>query len=41
MLHPMEEVIGQIGIFGLGPTEDLDASTSMQMKLLDLSGRRP
>jgi uncharacterized protein (TIGR03086 family) len=41
MLHPLKEVIGQIGIFGLGPTEDLDASTSMQMKLLDLSGRRP
>jgi uncharacterized protein (TIGR03086 family) len=40
-LSPLKEVIGQIGIFGLGPSEDLDDDASTQLKLLDLSGRRP
>ncbi|MGA2969621.1 MAG: TIGR03086 family metal-binding protein [Acidimicrobiales bacterium] len=40
-LLPLKEVIGQIGIFGLGPSDDLDDDASTQLKLLDLTGRRP
>lgn len=40
-LLPLKEVIGQIGIFGLGPSEDLDEDAPAQLKLLDLTGRRP
>jgi uncharacterized protein (TIGR03086 family) len=40
-LLPLKEVIGQIGIFGLGPSEDLDPDAPTQLKLLDLTGRRP
>lgn len=40
-LLPLKEVIGQIGIFGLGPSEDLDDDAATQLKLLDLTGRRP
>jgi uncharacterized protein (TIGR03086 family) len=39
-LLPLKEVIGQIGIFGLGPSEDLDDDAPTQLKLLDLTGRR-
>jgi uncharacterized protein (TIGR03086 family) len=40
-LIPLKEVISQIGIFGQGPSEDLNDDASAQLKLLDLSGRRP
>jgi uncharacterized protein (TIGR03086 family) len=40
-LLPLKEVIGQIGIFGLGPSGDLDGDATTQLKLLDLTGRRP
>jgi uncharacterized protein (TIGR03086 family) len=40
-LFPLKEVLGQIGIFGLGPSGDLDDDAPAQLKLLDLTGRRP
>ena len=40
-LLPLKEVIGQIGIFGLGPSRDLNDDAPTQLKLLDLTGRRP
>jgi uncharacterized protein (TIGR03086 family) len=40
-LLPLREVIGQIGIFGLGPSDDIDDDAPAQLKLLDLTGRRP
>jgi len=40
-LQPMEAIIGQIGIFGTGPSGTLDADADLQLKLLDLTGRRP
>jgi uncharacterized protein (TIGR03086 family) len=41
LLLPLEEVIGQIGIFGEGPSHSLTDEAPTQMKLLDLVGRRP
>ena len=41
MLSPLAEVVGQIGIFGTGPSQELDGQASSQQRLLDLSGRRP
>ena len=41
MLSPLAEVVGQIGIFGTGPSQELDDQASSQQRLLDLSGRRP
>ena len=41
MLNPLAEVVGQIGIFGTGPSQELDDQASVQLQLLDLSGRRP
>lgn len=41
MLLPLEEVIEQTGIFGVGPSHALEENASTQTKLLDLSGRRP
>ena len=40
-LLPLKEVIGQIGIFGVGPSDDLAEDASTHLKLLDLTGRRP
>ncbi len=41
MLSPLAEVVGQIGIFGTGPSLELNDQASSQQRLLDLSGRRP
>ena len=41
MLEPLEGIIGQIGVFGQGPSGSLDPAASAQSRLLDLSGRRP
>jgi uncharacterized protein (TIGR03086 family) len=40
-LQPMEAFIGQIGVFGTGPSGTIDPDASLQLKLLDLTGRRP
>ncbi|MGA2295220.1 MAG: TIGR03086 family metal-binding protein [Acidimicrobiales bacterium] len=41
MLEPLEEVIGQIGVFGAGPSGSLGSGDAASSRLLDLSGRRP
>jgi uncharacterized protein (TIGR03086 family) len=41
VLQPLETVIGQIGVFGEGPSGEVGADASTQVKLLDLTGRRP
>jgi uncharacterized protein (TIGR03086 family) len=41
MLEPLEEIIGQLGVFGSGPSGSLESRGSAQSRLLDLSGRRP
>jgi uncharacterized protein (TIGR03083 family) len=38
---PMEEIIGQVGIFGEGPSHSIGSDAPSQVKLLDLLGRRP
>jgi len=40
-LTPLEPFIGEIGIFGAGPSGSLAQGASAQAKMLDLSGRRP
>ena len=40
-LLPLESVMGQIGVFGEGPSGTLESESSTQVKLLDLTGRRP
>jgi uncharacterized protein (TIGR03086 family) len=40
-LEPMRLVIGSIGVFGAGPSEDLPAGVDAQARMLDLAGRRP
>jgi uncharacterized protein (TIGR03086 family) len=40
-LKPMEPFIGQIGIFGEGPSGSIDDEADVQQRLLDLTGRRP
>jgi uncharacterized protein (TIGR03086 family) len=40
-LQPLEDVVGQIGIFGEGPSRTLEENAPTQLKLLDLTGRRP
>jgi uncharacterized protein (TIGR03086 family) len=40
-LKPMEPIIGQIGVFGSGPSGDVGEDATVQVRLLDLSGRRP
>jgi len=40
-LEPMAPVLGQIGMFGLGPSGTVDAGADIQTKVLDISGRRP
>lgn len=41
VLQPMEAFIGDIGLFGSGPSGNLAPDSTMQAKLLDLTGRRP
>jgi uncharacterized protein (TIGR03086 family) len=41
MLEPLEGIIERVGVFGSGPSRALADDASLQMKLLDLSGRRP
>jgi len=40
-MQPLAPVIAQLGIFGAGPSGDLDDDAPLQHRLLDLSGRRP
>jgi len=40
-LKPMESFIGQIGIFGAGPSGSIGGDADVQQRLLDLTGRRP
>ena len=40
-LEPMAPVLGQIGMFGQGPSGTVDAGADIQTKVLDISGRRP
>ena len=40
-IEPMRPFIGQIGMFGEGPSDALDDSADAQTRLLDLMGRRP
>jgi uncharacterized protein (TIGR03086 family) len=40
-LSPLAEVIGQIGIFGAGPSGQIGTDATLQTRLLDLTGRRP
>jgi hypothetical protein len=38
---PLAEIIGQIGLFGQGPSGAIGDDSTVQLKLLDLVGRRP
>lgn len=40
-LQPLESIIGDIGVFGTGPSGNLSPDASPQQRLLDLTGRRP
>ena len=40
-MKPMEPFIGQIGLFGEGPSGDVADDADVQQRLLDLTGRRP
>lgn len=40
-IEPMRPFIGQVGMFGEGPSGTLDDSADAQTQLLDLMGRRP
>lgn len=40
-LRPMAPFIGQLGVFGDGPSGRLDDEAPLQARLLDLTGRRP
>ncbi|MCX6509678.1 MAG: TIGR03086 family metal-binding protein [Actinobacteria bacterium] len=40
-IEPMRPFIGQVGMFGEGPSETLDDNADAQTALLDLMGRRP
>ena len=39
-MKPMESFIGQIGLFGEGPSGDVGDDADMERRLLDLTGRR-
>jgi uncharacterized protein (TIGR03086 family) len=41
VLLPMEAFIGDIGVFGRGPSGAVEVDSTTQAKLLDLTGRRP
>jgi uncharacterized protein (TIGR03086 family) len=40
-LQPIAGVIGQLGMFGTGPSGDVPADAPLQARLIDLTGRRP
>ncbi|MEA3021062.1 MAG: hypothetical protein QOI47_2586, partial [Actinomycetota bacterium] len=40
-LQPMAPMIGQVGVFGTGPSGDVPDDAPLQQRLLDLTGRRP
>ena len=40
-LEPMAPMIPSIGVFGSGPSGSVGADAPIQVRLLDLSGRRP
>ena len=40
-LEPLSAVIGEIGVFGDGPSGDVGEESELQLRLLDLTGRRP
>ena len=40
-LQPIAPVIGQIGAFGTGPSGSVSDDAPLQVRLLDLTGRRP
>ena len=40
-LEPMTPFIGEIGVYGSGPSGSVAADAPLQVRLLDLSGRRP
>ena len=40
-LSPMASFIAETGVFGVGPSGDVGEGAPLQVRLLDLSGRRP
>jgi uncharacterized protein (TIGR03086 family) len=40
-MSPMAPMIGTTGVFGEGPSGDVDETAPLQTRLLDLAGRRP
>jgi uncharacterized protein (TIGR03086 family) len=40
-LEPLKDVIGSIGLFGDGPSGTVGEDAELQLRLLDLTGRRP
>jgi uncharacterized protein (TIGR03086 family) len=40
-LSPLAPVIGEIGLFGSGPSGSVPEDAPLQVRVLDLSGRRP
>lgn len=40
-LEPLAPMIGSIGVFGDGPSGDVGDGAGLQLRLLDLTGRRP
>jgi uncharacterized protein (TIGR03086 family) len=40
-LEPLSPIIGTIGLFGEGPSGTLGTDQDLQLRLLDLTGRRP
>jgi len=41
MLSPLAPMLGQIGVFGEGPSGSVADTADLQTRVLDLSGRRP
>jgi hypothetical protein len=40
-LSPMAPFIAETGVFGVGPSGEVGEGAPLQVRLLDLSGRRP
>jgi uncharacterized protein (TIGR03086 family) len=40
-LSPMAPIIAETGVFGVGPSGEVGEGAPLQVRLLDLSGRRP